>query len=550
MENRLLLAFILSLGVFVGWGYIMSMIEGPPASQIQSEKELAEIPPSINSGISKQFQPNSQSKNLATTAPALTSPKTNNNASDFPGKETTTRITTGLATYLITNKGAMVKSILLSKHKTEKGEPIDLVDQKDGAILPLALESNNNEVTNILQNAYYQPSTELLELSESKPTGTLKMQLTHASGLSVLQEFTFRYNDFMVDINTQIKAPALASQNLSYNVLYGPGMGGKVTSQTDYIVFSGATTFVNNERIETPPEDIVNEVIYRGDLAWTSFQNKYFGVALIPGEGIKSAVIKKSGDNVYVGLKMESIQSTAYSSHILYAGTKELKILEKSGHKLFRLMDYGWFGNKFAFLVKPLLKVLQYFYDMFNNYGWAIIFVTIIIKIIFSPLTHKSFKSMKGMHKVQPYVKVIQERHKGDRQKMNEEMIELYKKHKVNPLGGCLPMVLQIPVFIALYHALFFSIELRGAPFIGWIKDLSVADPYYVWPVVMGVTMFLQQKLNPAIGDPTQQKIMMFLPIVFTFLFMSFPSGLVLYWTVNNILTISQQAYVYKFTKD
>ena len=549
MENRLLVAFILSLGVFVGWGYIMSMIEGPPASQIQSEKELAEIPPSTNSGISKQLQPNSQSKNLA-TAPALTSPKTNNNASDFPGKETTIRVTTGLATYLITNKGAMVKSILLSKHKTEKGEPIDLVDQKDGAILPLALESNNNEVTNILQNAYYQPSTELLELSESKPTGTLKMQLTHASGLSVLQEFTFRYNDFMVDINTQIKAPALASQNLSYNVLYGPGMGGKVTSQTDYIVFSGATTFVNNERIETPPEDIVNEVIYRGDLAWTSFQNKYFGVALIPGEGIKSAVIKKSGDNVYVGLKMESIQSTAYSSHILYAGTKELKVLEKSGHKLFRLMDYGWFGNKFAFLVKPLLKVLQYFYDMFNNYGWAIIFVTIIIKIIFSPLTHKSFKSMKGMHKVQPYVKVIQERHKGDRQKMNEEMIELYKKHKVNPLGGCLPMVLQIPVFIALYHALFFSIELRGAPFIGWIKDLSVADPYYVWPVVMGVTMFLQQKLNPAIGDPTQQKIMMFLPIVFTFLFMSFPSGLVLYWTVNNILTISQQAYVYKFTKD
>ncbi|MCL0039826.1 membrane protein insertase YidC, partial [Nitrospinaceae bacterium] len=178
------------------------------------------------------------------------------------------------------------------------------------------------------------------------------------------------------------------------------------------------------------------------------------------------------------------------------------------------------------------------------------IFVTIIIKIIFAPLTHKSFKSMKGMQKVQPYVKVIQERHKGDRQKMNEEMIELYKKHKVNPLGGCLPMLLQIPVFIGLYHALFFSIELRGAPFVGWIDDLSVADPYYVWPVLMGATMFLQQKLNPSIGDPTQQKIMMMLPIVFTFLFMSFPSGLVLYWTINNLLTIAQQAYIYKFTKD
>ena len=549
MENRLLLAFVLSLGVFIGWGYIMSMIEGPPPSQVELEKQLAEVPPSISPGISQQVPSGVESK-TSSSLPASTSVVTTTSEPDFPGKETTIKISTELATYIFTNKGAMIKNILLTQHKTAEGEPIDLVEQKDNSIFPLALESNNSQVTNILQNAYYQPSTMSLELSEFQPTGKLKMQLVHSSGLEVIREFNFRYNDFMIDVETQIKAPTLASQNLTYNVLLGPGMGGKVTSQTDYIVFSGATTFVNNERLEAPPEDIVDEVVYRGDLAWTSFQNKYFGTALIPKEGIKSAVVKKYGDNVYVGLKMESVQSSASSSHILYAGTKELQVLEKSGYKLMRLMDYGWFGNKFAFLVKPLLKVLQYFYDVFKNYGWAIIFVTIIIKIIFFPLTHKSFKSMKGMHKVQPYVKVIQERHKGDRQKMNEEMIELYKKHKVNPLGGCLPMLLQIPVFIALYHALFFSIELRGAPFVGWIKDLSVADPYYVWPVVMGATMFLQQKLNPSIGDPTQQKIMMMLPIVFTFLFMSFPSGLVLYWTVNNILTISQQAYIYKFSKD
>ena len=157
---------------------------------------------------------------------------------------------------------------------------------------------------------------------------------------------------------------------------------------------------------------------------------------------------------------------------------------------------------------------------------------------------------MKGMQKVQPYVKIIQERNKDDRQKMNKELLELYKKHKVNPVGGCLPMLLQIPVFIALYHALFFSIELRGAPFIGWITDLSVQDPYYVTPVLMGITMFLQQKMTPSVGDPMQQKIMMFLPIVFTFLFISFPAGLVIYWTVNNMLTISQQYYIYKVLKD
>ena len=527
----------------------MSMIEGPPPSQFELEKQLAEVPPSISPGTSQQVPSGVESK-TSSSLPASTSVVTTTSEPDFPGKETTIKISTELATYIFTNKGAMIKNILLTQHKTAEGEPIDLVEQKDNSIFPLALESSNSQVTNILQNAYYQASTTSLELSEFQPTGKLEMKLVHSSGLEVSREFNFRYNNFMIDVNTQIHAPTFSSQNLTYNVLYGPGMGGKVTSQTDYIVFSGATTFVNNERLESPSEDIVNEVVYRGDVAWTSFQNKYFGTALIPKEGIKSAVVKKYDENVYVGLKMESVQSSASSSYILYAGTKELQVLEKSGHKLVRLMDYGWFGNKFAFLVKPLLKVLQYFYGIFNNYGWAIIFVTLIIKIIFAPLTHKSFKSMKGMQKVQPYVKVIQERHKGDRQKMNEEMIELYKKHKVNPLGGCLPMLLQIPVFIGLYHALFFSIELRGAPFVGWIEDLSVADPYYVWPVIMGATMFLQQKLNPSIGDPTQQKIMMMLPIVFTFLFMSFPSGLVLYWTINNLLTIAQQAYIYKFSKD
>ena len=549
MENRLLLAFVLSIGVFIGWGYVMSVIEGPPPAQIQSEKEVAEIPPATPPSTALQPQPSANPETPSEqTAPNIPAPAVSQ--AEFPGEETTVQISVGKVTYVITNKGAMVRNILLSRHKTAQGEPIDLVEHKNDGVLPLALESNNAQVTNILQNAYYKPSTTFIELSESQPTGKLTMTLEHSSGVNVIREFTFNHNDFMVNVKTQISAPSFASQNLSYNVLFGPGMGGKTDSQTNYIVFVGPTTFVNNEREETPPEDIVNEVVYSGNLAWTSFQNKYFAAALIPKKGIKSAVVNKSGENVYVGLKMESVQSSASASHILYAGTKELQVLEKSGHKLFRLLDYGWFGNKFAFLVKPMLKVLKYFYGVFNNYGWAIIFLTLVIKIIFAPLTHKSFKSMKGMQKVQPYVKVIQERNKDDRQKMNEEMLELYKKHKVNPLGGCLPMLLQIPVFIALYHALFFSIELRGAPFIGWIHDLSVQDPYYVWPVIMGATMFLQQKLNPSIGDPTQQKIMMMLPIVFTFLFMSFPAGLVLYWTINNILTISQQAYIYKFAKE
>lgn len=545
MEKRLLYAFVLSLAVFIGWGYLLAVIQGPLPEPTEFEQEFAEKAPPFAPSAPQQLLPKT-----APGAPAAQPAPVAPAVPEFPGEETSITISTGLATIIITNKGAMIRNIILPQYKTDEGEPVDLVQHEEGAPLPMAIESSDEQVTHILQNAFYDFSVSSLVLSESQPSGKLKLTLNHASGLHVVREFTFHHDSFLIDVQTRITAPTFSRKNLEYNILYGPDLGGRVESKTDHFAFAGPTTFVNNERTETDPEDMNGDVILRGDLVWTSFQNKYFAAALIPQQGIKSAVIKKIGENIYVGLKMESVQSAASASHILYAGTKGLQILEESGYKLVRLLDYGWLGNKFAFLVKPLLKVLQYFYELFNNYGWAIIVVTVIIKILFFPLTHKSFKSMKGMQKVQPYVKIIQERHKGDRQKMNEEMLELYKKHKVNPLGGCLPMLLQIPVFIALYHALFFSIELRGAPFIGWITDLSVADPYYVWPVLMGASMFLQQKLNPAIGDPMQQKIMMMLPIVFTFLFMSFPAGLVLYWTVNNILTICQQYYIYNFTKD
>ena len=368
----------------------------------------------------------------------------------------------------------------MPKYHDDKGNVVNLVEHEGVDKWPLSLESSDPGITNVLQNAYYETSVKSLVLTESNPTEKLTFHLKHESGLEVIREYIFQYNSFMVDVETRINAPTFASQNLQYWALWGPSMGGKVESQTNYFVFSGATTFANNERIETPADEITDVVHHRGDVQWTAFQNKYFGVALIPVSGTKSSLVKKEGDRMYVGLDFEAVQSAVSASHLIYAGTKQLQVLEDSGHKLFRLMDYGWFGNKFAFLVKPLLKTLEYFHGLTGNYGWSIIFLTVIIKLIFSPLTHKSFKSMKGMQKVQPYIKLIQERNKGDRQKINEEMLELYKKYKVNPLGGCLPMLLQIPVFIALYHALFFSIELRGAPFFGWIQDLSVSDPYVV----------------------------------------------------------------------
>ena len=547
MENRLLLAFVLSLAVFIGWGYFLAQIQGPlpvkePGMEEFPEDAQALAPKSRALGSAPSGLPKSESFQPTTPMPVPIDP--------FPGEEVLIQVSTGKTHFVISNRGGVIKQLQLPRFYDDDGNIIDLINNPDHLTPALALQANDPEVTAILQNAHYEPSTTSIVLSEFNPEGRLTLTLNHSSGLQVTRTYVFHFNDYMVEMDTQISAPSMASRNLQYQVLLGPGMGGKISSQTDYIVFSGATVFANNERIENPPEDINNTSYFKGDLQWVAFQNKYFGSALIPQQGTKSGLVFKEEDEVFVGLKFESVQSAASAQILFYGGTKELEILEDKGHHLVRMIDYGWFGNKFAFLVKPLLKVLAFFYNLTGNYGWSIIFMTFCIKILFVPLTHKSFKSMKGMQKVQPYVKIIQERNKDNRQKMNEEMMELYKKHKVNPIGGCLPMLLQIPVFIALYHALFFSIELRGAPFMGWVTDLSVADPYYVFPVLMGATMFLQQKMTPSMGDPMQQKIMMFLPIVFTFLFLTFPAGLVIYWTVNNILTISQQYYIYHVAKD
>lgn len=546
MENRLLLAFVLSLAVFVGWGYFLAQIQGPlpKPDQLETSEKSGTKPPAQSSTPTPvpSITPQLESPQKVTPLPVPFEP--------VPEKEILIRISMGQTEFTISSRGGVLKQLQLPRFKDDNEEIIDLIDNPDNLTPALALKANDPEITAILQNAHYEPSSTSIVLSESNPQGQLTLKLNHPSGLQVTRTYDFRFNDYTIEMETQISAPTMVTKNLQYQVVLGPGMGGKISSQTDYIVFSGATVFNNNERIENPPEDIHDTAYFKGDLKWVAFQNKYFASALIPQEGTKAGIVFKEKDQAFVGLELESVQSSANAQFLFYAGTKELELLENKGYHLVRMIDYGWFGNKFAFLVKPLLKVLAFFYGLTQNYGWSIIFLTIIIKILFFPLTHKSFKSMKGMQKVQPYVKIIQERNKDNRQKMNEEMLELYKKHKVNPVGGCLPMLLQIPVFIALYHALFFSIELRGAPFMGWVTDLSVADPYYVYPVLMGATMFLQQRLTPSVGDPMQQKIMMFLPIVFTFLFISFPSGLVIYWTVNNILTISQQYYIYHVAKD
>ncbi|MFP4169047.1 MAG: membrane protein insertase YidC [Desulfonatronovibrionaceae bacterium] len=288
---------------------------------------------------------------------------------------------------------------------------------------------------------------------------------------------------------------------------------------------------------------------------WGGISSNYFLLGMIPDT--KDMYFKaRLEDDIYRLALVRDFDIPADSARRVtctyYLGPKVGSQLAKAPNDLKSSLQYGW--AFFDLIAKPLMQVLNFFYEYTGNYGIAIIILTIIIKIIFWPLSQKSYKSMNKMKKIQPMMTKIKEKYKDDRQKMNEEMMRLYKTYKVNPAGGCLPMLVQIPVFIALYQALLSAIELRHAPFIYhlpftdivWLADLSAKDPLYITPLIMGATMFMQQKMTPSPGDPTQAKIMLFMPVVFTFIFLTFPSGLVVYWLANNVLSIAQQWWMLK----
>ncbi|HDD35394.1 MAG TPA: membrane protein insertase YidC, partial [Candidatus Desulfofervidus auxilii] len=281
--------------------------------------------------------------------------------------------------------------------------------------------------------------------------------------------------------------------------------------------------------------------------------DKYFATLIVNVKKEKATfVLEKKGSVVIGELIMPPVEinpsESAEFSFLLYFGPKELKRLKELGFHLDKAVQFGFF----ELLAKILLYVLNWFYKFTHNYGIAIILLTIVIKILFWPLTHTSYKSMRDMQKLQPHIARIRKQYKDDKEALNRELMNLYRTYKVNPFGGCLPILLQIPVFIALYKVLLYAIELRHAPFITyfpftkriWLADLSAKDPYYITPILMGISMVVQQKMTPSSLDPRQSKFMILMPIFFTFLFLKFPSGLVIYWLVNNVLSIIQQAYI------
>lgn len=330
--------------------------------------------------------------------------------------------------------------------------------------------------------------------------------------------------------------------------------------------FEGPSAMINNARENVDLDDIEDKNVYSGELKWMTVQDRYFMIAIIPETAVAATMDlsypeeSKVLTSLYIAAKavIEPYDRKVFS-YQLFLGPKDTSILKGLGSELEKAVYFGWFDP----IAKPCLWVMNLFYSVIPNYGVAIILLTLLSKLLLWPLGVKSYKSMAEMKKVQPLMAELREKYKDDKQKMNQEVMALYRTYKVNPLGGCLPMVVQMPLFFALYRMLYEAIELRHAPFFGWITDLSAPERLVLFPIshlpfmeppygipvltiVMGATMFLSQKMQPPMGDPAQAKMMMFMPVIFTVFFINFSSGLVLYWLVNNVLSIAQQQYVTK----
>ena len=364
--------------------------------------------------------------------------------------------------------------------------------------------------------------------------------------INVLKKITLREDDFVADISYQI------SNNSSKDWVgraYNQLRRSKPTEGRSWITpsFFGAAYYEGDSYKKVSFDEISDtQMAEQISGGWVAMMQHYFVSAWAGKEGENSLfytkeIKGKNGTEYSIGMRSEPIfiepEQTATFSRTLFVGPKLQKNLEKVSPGLELTVDYGML----TFLSKPLFWLLDKIYSFTANWGWSIILLTILIKALFYKLSETSYRSMAKMKKFTPKIQTLRERYADDRQKLNQAMLEMYKQEKINPLGGCWPILIQIPVFIALYWVLLESVEMRHAPFILWIDDLSSKDPFYVLPLLMGVSMYIQQKLNPTPPDPVQAKVMQFLPIIFTAFFAFFPSGLVLYWVVNNILSIAQQ---------
>lgn len=543
-DKNFFTAIILSVLVFVVWYsfFMPAPQEVPPAEQTQ--KEVMEKPDEKVTTFDKK------------DTSIIESPVEN---------VITTTVKTPFYEITLSNLGAVVKQVRLKDYKDTNKPDSEMKflmdpDMKQGSY---SVEFKNKSIPG-LEKALFSVSEQKDVVDVQNENKSVTYSYVAPNGIIIEKTFEFKPDTYLINCHVTIKN---ASENVFADDLM-VNLSNRLLDKS-HISFEGPALYVDKSLKQVALKDIEKEKEnhFKGDIKWISIEDRYFMMSLIPDQTADNAVMLSYKESD--GIITSQLTSGTFNlspgvqkvyDFAIYAGPKDLSILRSIGkNSIDKVVNFGWFD----FIAKPCLMLMDLIYNHgIRNYGVAIIMLTIMFKIILWPLGNKSYKSMNDMKKLQPLVNDLREKFKNDKQQMNVELMNLYKTYKVNPLSGCLPMIVQMPIFFAFYRMLYSAIELRHAPFMGWITDLSAPDrlfnfgftiPYYEPPtgipvltLLMGASMFLQQKMSPPAGDPAQAKMMMMMPVLMTFIFMNFSSGLVLYWFVNNVVSIIQQYYIMK----
>ena len=544
MERRILIAVFLSFLVL--YAYQALFVPAPPPSS-----SAPPAPATSASPTTPESPPAAQASEAA--APPTGGPSVATVVGDTAEREIAIDTPTISAT--LTNRGGRILHWRLKQYRDNDGQPVDLVPSGVPADqpTPFALRVEDEATTRRLNDALYRVVGTSDSQFDPASGNALVFEFEDASGLRVRKEFRFDPTNYLIRFTASAETNGRA---LNPTVQWGPGLG-------DLGALSSGGSFFTGNYIQPPRgiyeragdverltiTELPQQPVHEGEFRFAGVDDHYFLAAAVnPGQArleYRPVTLPGPGEAQRQLLAQAFTFPAPPTDVRFFYGPKQLDLLRAIDSELVWAIDFGIFG----WLAVPLLGALQWIYGFVGNYGWSIVLLTVFINIAIFPLRHKSVVSMRKMQALQPQLKAIQDRYASlkvtdpARQKMNTEIMNLYREKGVNPASGCVPMLLQFPVLLAFYSMLSQSIELRGAEFGWWIRDLSQPDPYYIIPVLMAVTMFWQTKITPTTADPAQQKVMMIMPLMFTVFFLRAPSGLVIYWFVSNLWAIGQQYF-------
>lgn len=555
MDKKTILAVVLSLTVFLA--YQMFFATPPPPKQAAPAQE------------SKQVGKDTAAKPPATPATAA-APKS---AAEKEAAPKDIKVETENYTAIFSTRGGALKSFQLKGYQKEctectddiypkiknfvtgQNQPakakskdlIELVAVNEAMPYPLAITFPET-AAEIAADSIYDADVIKLDMKNAKEKQRLVFSRIFNGKIKVEKIFTFNPDNYSIALDVKVSnltdTPMTQIPHLNWYQYVDP------KREEDSYGHEGPVAYVSKSIKRKKVSDISTDTNLGPDVSWGGFENKYFMALIIPQDPSLTSINMSKDSSNMVSLDIKRTKSiippdqSGLFSYALFIGPKDYTLLKKQGISLEEAIEFDSFIPGLKWLSIALLFFVRFLHQYFSNYGVAIIILTILIKIIFWPLGNISYRSMKEMQKLQPKINELKEKYKNDKSKIGQETMAMYRSHKVNPMSGCLPILIQIPVFIGLYNTLLYAIELRHSPFFWWIQDLSAKDPYYITPIIMGATQFIQQKMTPTVGDPMQAKIMLLMPVVFTFIFLNFPAGLVIYWLLNNILSIGQQYYI------